>query len=72
MYVPDEMKINRFQDVNIPENKSFFARYGFNAPSDVSSYTGDDVPPEIGRKSDNLALMDSYDRQRQAEEDAKK
>ena len=71
MYVPDEMKLNRFQDVNIPENKSFFARYGYNSPN-IDSFSGDDIPPEIGRKSDNLALMAEYDRQRQVEEDAKK
>lgn len=53
MYIPKEMmKVNKFEDVAIPSNKSFFARLGSVAPETLK-YSGDDVVPEPMSKSDS-------------------
>ena len=60
MYIPEEMKkVNAFQDVAIPSNKSFFARLGEVKLPD-SSYSGDDLVPEQMRKVDSLADYERY------------
>lgn len=67
MYIPVEMqKVNQFQDVAIPSNKSFFARLGAVSP-DTLKYSGDDVVPEQMRKNDSINDFLDY-----AEEMAKK
>lgn len=44
MFVPDDLKVNRFSDVKIPSNKMYFARLGRQAlPSGY--YTGEDSAP---------------------------
>lgn len=54
MYIPDEMKkVNAFQDVAIPSNKSFFARLGEVNP-DSLKYSGDELVPESMRKTDSI------------------
>lgn len=67
MYIPDEMKkVNKFEDVAIPSNKSFFARLGAVAPETLK-YSGDEVIPEPMTKSDSFDDYLQY-----AEEVAKK
>lgn len=57
MYIPEEMKKeNKFIDVAIPSNKSFFARLGESAPL-PSQYTGDE--PAI-MNQDKIAQIDDY------------
>lgn len=54
MYIPVEMqKVNKFQDVAIPSNKSFFARLGPVSP-DTLKYSGDEVVPEQMNKNDSI------------------
>lgn len=60
MYIPDEMKkVNQFEDVAIPSNKSFFARLG-SVTLPEKSFTGDEVVPENLRKVDELAMYEKY------------
>lgn len=61
------MKVNKFEDVAIPSNKSFFARLGqVSLPS--SSYTGDEVVPIDQRKVDELDMFEKYAEQMSKEE----
>lgn len=57
MFIPDEMKkSNKFQDVAIPSNRSYFARLGeVTIPS--SQFTGDEVAP-IGQ--DKISQIEDY------------
>lgn len=67
MFIPIEMqKENKFVDVAIPSNKSFFARLG-NVDPGTLKYSGDEVVPEQMSKVDSLADYELY-----AEEMAKK
>lgn len=70
MYIPDKLKCNRFVAVNIPDNKSYFARFGNKVVPD-NFYSGDDPAPSGQRKMDTLAYMDDYDRMMQEEESKK-
>lgn len=64
MRIKDELKLNRFRAVAIPDNASYFMRFG-NKIVESNLYTGDDeVAPPYMTKTDVLALMDEYDRQR--------
>ena len=42
MYVPAKLKLNKFIDVNIPSNKSYFSRLGEVKPL-PDSFTGDEI-----------------------------
>lgn len=42
MYCPKELKLNKFREVKIPSNASYFQRYGFAAVPSESLYTGDE------------------------------
>lgn len=53
MYIPEKMKVNRFEDVAIPSNKSFFARLGAVAPESLK-YSGDDLVPEQMSKTEQI------------------
>lgn len=53
MYIPEKMKVNKFQEVAIPSNKSFFARLG-NVNPESLQYTGDEVAPEPMSKTDSI------------------
>lgn len=60
MYIPEEMKkVNKFEDVALPSNKSFFARLG-EVKLPESSYSGDEVVPEAQRKVDELYMYEKY------------
>lgn len=69
MRVKKELKLNRFRVVAIPDNASYFQRFG-NRVVESNLYSGDDeVVPQGLSKTDVLALMDEYDRQRDGTEE---
>lgn len=70
MYIIEKLKLNRFQDVNIPDNKSYFMRFGLTSPSS-GSMTGDEMAPVAKTKIDTFADMEEFDRIRQQEESSK-
>lgn len=60
MFIPEEMKKeNKFIDVAIPSNKSFFARLGQVSP-DSLKYSGDELVPEQMSKTDSINDYISY------------
>jgi len=68
MYIPKEMmKVNKFEDVAIPSNKSFFARLGAVAPETLK-YSGDEVVPEQLSKSDSFDDFQAYAEMKAKEE----
>lgn len=74
MFIPEKMKVNKFEDVAIPSNKSFFARLGQVSP-DVLKYSGDEVVPEQMTKSqeiDDFALYAEQMAREQATKDSEK
>lgn len=71
MYVIDELKLNRFQDVAIPKVSDVFARIGRgDVPSD-KAFTGDSVADFGQRKTDQLA-QSMADYEQYAREEASK
>lgn len=71
MYIPEEMKkVNKFEDVAIPSNKSFFARLGAVAP-ETQKYSGDEVVPEPMSKSDSFDDFLAYAEMMSKEEASK-
>lgn len=68
MYIPEKMKLNRFQNVNIPANKDYFSRLGFVSP-ECLQYSGDDLPPDTGMtKVEQIADFEKYCEMKQREE----
>lgn len=60
MYIPEEMKkVNKFIDVAIPSNKSYFARVGEVAPPS-SQFTGDEVAIMNQDKIDQIVDYANY------------
>lgn len=70
MYIPEKMKINKFEEVAIPSNKSFFSRLGFVAPESLK-YSGDEVVPEPLSKSDSFDDFQRYAEMKAKEESEK-
>lgn len=69
MYVPEELKVNRFVDVHLPDNKSLFGRFGVvNVGS--SMFTGDEVAHVEQNKVDELATYQRYAEQMAREAEA--
>lgn len=60
MYVPEKLKLNKFQLVKLPSPRELFRRNGEN-PVDPQRFTGD-VPVRSGRKLDTIHDMDAYDK----------
>lgn len=60
-FVPDEMRLNDFKDVNIPSNRKMFVASREMLIPD-SQYSGDEVLNNNKRKIDSLADMAEYDR----------
>lgn len=60
MYIPEELKkVNRFQDVAIPSNKSYFSRLGeVTTPS--TQFTGDEVARMNQDKIDQIVDYSEY------------
>lgn len=59
MYIPDELKINKFEACKIPSPKQLFSRFGDNAPM-ANMYTGDEVAPIGQSKVDQIADYQAY------------
>lgn len=57
MYIPDELRLNEFKAVNIPENRWFFGRPMVNAPE--VAYTGDEPAIMPQNKIDSIAQADA-------------
>lgn len=57
MFIPKELRLNEFKQVNIPQNSWFFGRPMVNAP-DVA-YTGDEVAIMPQNKIDSIAEADA-------------
>lgn len=53
MFIPKELRLNEFKQVNIPQNSWFFGRPMVNAP-DVA-YTGDETAVMPENKIDSIA-----------------
>lgn len=51
MYVPEELKVNKFVDSRIPSNRDLFARLGNQSMPD-NVYTGDNPAPYPSSKID--------------------
>lgn len=64
-FVPDEMRLNDFKDVNIPTNRKLFVSKDMLIPD--SQYSGDEVIDINKRKVDSLSDMAEYDRIMQEE-----
>lgn len=59
MYVPEELKVNKFEDVHLPDNKSLFGRFGVvNVGS--SMFTGDEVAHVEQNKIEELESYRRY------------
>lgn len=53
MYIPEEMKVNKFVSVHLPENATFFARFGYQVPQS-QLFTGDDRAVMPQNKLDSI------------------
>lgn len=71
MYVIDELKLNRFQDVAIPKCSELFSRIGRTGIPSDKAFTGDIVADFGQRKTDQLAQSMSDYEQYAREEAAK-
>lgn len=60
MYIPEALKkVNKFVDVAIPSNRSYFARLGeVSVPS--SQFTGDEMMPLVQDKIDSIVDYAEY------------
>lgn len=60
MYIPEALKkVNKFIDVAIPSNRSYFARLGeVSVPS--SQFTGDEKMPLVQDKIDSIVDYAEY------------
>ena len=57
MFIPKELRLNEFKQVNIPENRWFFGRPMISVPD--SAYTGDEVAVMPQNKIDSIAEADA-------------
>ena len=61
MYIPEDLKVNKFVAVKLPKNCDYFARFGFKNPT-AQMYTGDNCAVMPQNKVDQI-----YDYQRYVE-----
>lgn len=59
MWFPEELKVNKFVDVHLPDNMTYFSRFGMQSVGQ-QFYTGDDVAVLEGRKVDDLQAYQKY------------
>lgn len=59
MYIPEELKVNKFADVRLPDNASYFSRFGQSFPGQ-QLYTGDESAPIEQNKVDDLDAYMRY------------
>lgn len=48
MFVPEDMKVNKFVACRIPSNSLYFQRFGQFTPAS-SYFTGDEVPRDLNK-----------------------
>ena len=53
MYIPEELKVNKFVSVHLPENALYFARFGYQIPQS-QLFTGDEVAQMSQNKVDSI------------------
>lgn len=70
MFIPDEMKLNRFKEVSLPSARDFFRNNGVHSMPD-NQYSGDDVAPMPMNKVDSISDFERYCELKQHEEDEK-
>lgn len=58
MFVPDKLKLNKFQHVRIPSNKEYFSRVGLSGLGASNQYTGDEFAPPSQSKIDQILETD--------------
>lgn len=71
MYIPEKMKLNKFQDCAIPSNRDYFTRFGGAVVPDTQ-YTGDELCPEPMNKVEAIEDMQAYAEMKQREIDNSK
>lgn len=62
MYIPEEMKVNKFVSVHLPENAVYFSRFGYQVPQS-QMYTGDDRAVMPQNKVDSINDYMEYAKQ---------
>lgn len=67
MFVPEKLKLNKFQIVRIPSPKEYFSRVGNQPIGTNNMYTGDDPAIMNQRKVDSIIDMEEFDRMRSNE-----
>lgn len=68
MYIPEELKLNKFRDCAIPSNREYFMQRGLH-PTPSGEYSGDDVVPEQLNKVESMEDMQRYAELKQREYD---
>jgi len=67
MYVPEKLKLNKFQAVQLPTNRQIFSRFGlFTNPG--TQYSGDERLPLHENKADMFSRFDAEDMYRKYSE----
>lgn len=71
MFVPEDLKVNKFTDVRIPSNKDYFSRLGRQSVPE-GQYTGDELAEFATDKVSSISAEEQrlYDEMRQAEASA--
>lgn len=70
MFIPKEMKLNRFKEVSLPSARDFFGITQGQIPNS-SQYTGDEPAPMPANKVDSINDFIDYAEQMQREESLK-
>lgn len=71
MYIPDELKkVNKFVDVAIPSNRSYFSRIG-EVQLSPSQFTGDEVAPMNLSKIEQISDYEQYVAMKAHEQESK-
>lgn len=68
MFVPEELKVNKFVSVHLPDNALYFARFGYQVPQS-QLYTGDDLAVMSQNKLDSINDYFEYAKQMAEKED---
>lgn len=72
MFVPEELKINKFKAVRIPSNEQYFSRFGQGLPTS-GQFSGEDETLPIGQNktemlADQMEMYEEYARTSHADE----
>jgi hypothetical protein len=73
MFVPKEMRLNRFTDVYIEKNRNFFAQVGYSRPPQpIEEKDDDEVIPASPTKVQQLAIGERLHRKMIADQAEKR